>query len=123
MKGSIYLLLLVSLLGCHQQKMTDKEELKQTKVVEEPTFPEFLLYGELAPDGYLNYATDSITEQYGFRVKRIAGCEISVMDVAKAHVQNTESMNEMNHRYGEDWQEKFTEATGLELWIPNEENL
>ena len=77
----------------------------------------FQIYGELAPVGYLDDA-DTITEKYGFRLKRVAHCEVSYDEVEKVQKENKEAMEFMNKKYGVDWMQKFKDETGYELAIP-----
>lgn len=78
---------------------------------------EFQIYGELAPDGYLD-AADTITHAYGFKLKRVSGCEMGSGEAKRINKQNLKGLEEMNEKYGKDWRAKFTEKTGYHLAIP-----
>ena len=80
--------------------------------------PVFFIYGELAPMGYLN-GEDPITEKYGFKLKRIAGCEISNTIIKKAYTQNQKSFKEMNTKYGKYWIDEFEKKSKYKLAIPS----
>ncbi len=86
-------------------------------IIDEVALIEFQVYGELAPDGYIDEA-NSITEAYGFIISRVAGCEITKELQKKVHKKNNQSLKYMNTIYGKDWKENFTKETGLELAIP-----
>ena len=62
---------------------------------------EFKVYGELAPDGYVD-EYNSITEAYGFIINRVAGCEITEKLKNKIHKKNKQSLKTMNAYYGKD---------------------
>ncbi|WP_291720472.1 hypothetical protein [Bernardetia sp.] len=79
--------------------------------------PTFKIYGELAPDGYLDWG-NPITEKYGFRLERIAGCNVQEYEVWWANRNNKDALQEMNDKYGKDWQAKFEKETGYKLLIP-----
>jgi len=78
--------------------------------------PEFLIYGELTPENYIDQ-DDSITKDFGFVVKRIAGCEITENERIKAIKQNKKSLEIMNERYGENWRQNFEKQTNFKLYI------
>ena len=77
----------------------------------------FQLYGERVPDNYVDEG-DTITERYGFKVVRVAGCEVNEDLLDEAHKLNNASMNQMNKKFGIDWREKFERDTGMKLVIP-----
>ena len=81
------------------------------------SLPVFQLYGELAPDGYLDGA-DTITEAFGFKLDRVASCEVTQELVASVGKNNQLAMEAMNEKYGSNWQQDFTEKTGYQLSIP-----
>lgn len=77
----------------------------------------FLIYGELAPDGYLD-EENPITEKYGFKLKRVAGCEVEESMVTDVLKQNNTALNQMNKKYGDDWIKEFEKKTKYKLAIP-----
>lgn len=77
----------------------------------------FLIYGELAPYGYLD-DENSITEKYGFKLKRVAGCEVEESMVRDVLKQNNTALIEMNKKYGDDWIKEFEKKTQYKLAIP-----
>ena len=77
----------------------------------------FLIYGELAPDGYLD-EENPITENYGFKLKRVAGCEVEESMVNDVLKQNNTALIEMNKKYGDDWIKEFEKKTKYKLAIP-----
>ncbi len=79
--------------------------------------PTFQIYGELAPEGYLDNS-NPITEKYGFRMERIAGCEMGSSEAEEANENNAEALEKMNEKYGIDWQTNFENETGFKLSIP-----
>jgi hypothetical protein len=93
-----------------------KNTNKITTTIEEE-LPVFLIYGELAPEGYLD-KENQITEDYGFRLKRITGCEIELDEMNNANKNNNETMELMNKKYGENWMQEFEKATNYKLAIP-----
>lgn len=111
------LFLLVGISSCSESNQP-VEDINTTEPEEkEEGLPVFLIYGELAPDGYLD-GEDPITEKYGFKLERIAGCEVSNSEIQRAHAQNKKSMELMHRTYGSGWQNKFEKMTGLKLSIP-----
>ncbi len=79
--------------------------------------PLFQIYGELAPVGYVDSA-NPITEKYGFRVERVAGCEVDSSESNSVDSNNKKSLEAMNEKYGKDWRKKFFDATKLKLSFP-----
>ena len=100
------------------QKDTAKISSTQQTLEKIPTFE---VYGGLAPidyvDGY-NPKHDSITRKFGFLMKRVADCEVTDDLVRKANRNNQKALEEMNKKYGENWQEKFEKEMGLKIVIP-----
>lgn len=101
---------------CQKEQITNS-----TKPQIEEKIPTFEIYGGLAPvdyvDGY-DPKHDSITKKYGFFMKRVADCEVTDGLVRKAIRNNQKALEEMNRKYGENWQQKFEKETGLKLAIP-----
>ena len=79
--------------------------------------PTFKIYGELVPKGYLDWG-NPITEKYGFRLERIAGCTVQEYQVWFANRNNRTALEQMNDKYGTGWQEKFEKETDYKLSIP-----
>lgn len=102
------------------QCQKDSAKISSTPLTLEK-IPTFEVYGELAPidyvDGY-NPKHDSITKKYGFLMKRVADCEVTDGLVRKANRNNQKALEEMNKKYGENWQSQFEKETGLKLAIP-----
>ncbi|AFM05126.1 hypothetical protein Fleli_2773 [Bernardetia litoralis DSM 6794] len=126
MKNLLILPLAILLISCgenskeiHQVnniKQTDTTTIIAENKVEE-SLPTFQIYGELAPVGYLD-SENPITEKYGFIMKRIAGCAVGSDEAKKVNKNNTEALEKMNAKYGNDWQVNFEKETGFKLWIP-----
>lgn len=110
-------LILIFINACTTDNSDQHSEINKLEESSEDALPVFLIYGELAPDGYID-GEDPITEKYGFKVKRIAGCEVSSTEMSRAHRTNKQSMREMNRKYGENWQSDFKRKTGLMLSFP-----
>ena len=123
-KMRIYLITIVLIVisSCSGQTSADrtekhnKESIKTDSSVQD-SLAVFFIYGELAPDGYLD-DENSITESYGFKLKRIAGCEVDETIVNEAHVLNKKTLIEMNKKYGNDWMDSFEKKTKYKLVIP-----
>ncbi len=81
-------------------------------------FPEFLIFGELYPDNYADDNDTVITKKFGFKIKRIAGCEINNNERIKAIKQNNFFLKVMNKKYGINWQVEFEKKTHFKLQIP-----
>jgi hypothetical protein len=76
-------------------------------------YPEFQLYGELFPLDYLDEGYDTLTMSYGFKVRRIAGCEEEEENQFKdADAHNQEMFELMVKRCGKDWLTTFESETG-----------
>lgn len=84
---------------------------------DEDSLKVFLIYGELAPDGYLD-EENPITESYGFKLKRVAGCEVEESMVKDVLMQNNSALKEMNKKYGNNWMKEFEKETKYKLAIP-----
>ncbi len=120
-----YLIILI-LIGIHSCSVIKKSEDKSKKSKQEliktdsgvkDSLATFFIYGELAPTGYLD-DENSITENYGFKLKRIAGCDIDETIVNQAHTQNQKALIKMNKKYGNDWMLEFENKTKYKLAIP-----
>lgn len=124
MKYSLFILLVIScaLTACGtQENQTNGTDtpVVTTSMDTPPTeaeMPTFHIYGELAPDGYLDEA-NPITEPYGFKLKRIAGCEVEENTVPDAKAHNQAAFDKMSKQYGEDWREQFEAETNLKLFF------
>jgi len=124
LKQTFLILVLVFLFscGCNLPKDKKTEEFTQEPTYSNPHLQDsittFLIYGELAPDGYLD-TEDSITYRYGFRLKRVAGCEISSLEINKIHQHNQQAITKMNKKFGLNWIDEFEKSTNHKLMIPN----
>src|SRR5690554_161966 len=118
MKKYLSIIIFIILCSCTEQIPGDNntENLVQD-LNETDSLTVFLIYGELAPDGYLD-EENSIIEIYGFKLKRIAGCEVEENMVNDALLQNNNALTEMNNKYGDDWIKKFEKKTNFKLAIP-----
>ena len=88
---------------------------------ENEKMPTFLIYGELAPVDYLD-DENVITEKYGFKLRRVAGCAVSLSLVISVKLNNRVAFRRMNKRYGEDWMQRFENETNWKLAIPDIED-
>ena len=111
------LVLLVVFCACSQR--TDKIPFSLPEYSEQTTdsIPEFYIYGELAPQGYLD-DENPLTEKFGFKVKRVAGCEIEQDEREKILTHNHRLFDYMTEKYGEGWESNFEKETHLKLLIP-----
>lgn len=78
-------------------------------------FPQFHLYGEALPSEYVD--DNALTLPYGFKVKYIAGCDISQIDLKKTIQHNQAMFDLMKKRYGQLWYLRFKEQTGKQLYL------
>ena len=68
--------------------------------------------------GYIDQDS-SITYRYGFKLDRVAGCEIeNELKRLYWNYNNNQALQKMNEKYGEQWQQKFEDETKLKLAIP-----
>lgn len=107
---------LLVLCYCQKDKINDSETKQNLQ-----TFATFEIYGSLAPSDYADGykpTHDSITKKYGFIMKRVADCEVTDGLVREANRNNEKALEQMNKKYGENWQQKFEQETGLKLSIP-----
>ena len=119
MKHSFVLFLILSFfVNCTTDNSKKNNQIDSTIAEnEEKTLPTFQIYGELAPEGYLD-SNNPVTEKYGFRMKRITGCEVGSREAEEANKNNAEVLEGMNEKYGIDWQTNFEKETGYKLSIP-----
>ena len=122
MKAYLIILLLIGIYSCSEQTSEDKsreskQELIKTDSDVKDSLVTFFIYGELAPTGYLD-DENSITEKYGFKLKRIAGSDVDETIIKETHTQNQKALMKMNEEYGNDWMLKFEDKTKYKLAIP-----
>ncbi|WP_300673076.1 hypothetical protein [Soonwooa sp.] len=119
MKNALVLISIFSLLNC-QEKTSNSNAATPKKVDKEvkEELPTFLIYGEAYPVGYAEEQDSLVTQKFGFKIKRVAGCEIS--DVLKQSVINNNQKEDkkMEQLFGKNWKEDFTKKSKLELMIP-----
>ncbi|MBV7439980.1 hypothetical protein KRX57_00945 [Weeksellaceae bacterium TAE3-ERU29] len=77
-----------------------------------------MTYGELPPINYIDEKDSAITKKFGFKVKRIADCEVTNTIIYKAKRTNTESNIQMQSKYGNNWINKFEKETGMRFSVP-----
>lgn len=117
------IIVLIILSSCSEQPVTplDIEKIEQISIEVDSNVQDslmlFQIYGELAPDGYLD-GKNSLTEEYGFQLKRVAGCEVEDGMVKNILKQNNAALSEMNRIYGDDWIIEFEKKTNYKLAIP-----
>ena len=121
-KHLILIITLVGIYSCSTQIAEDtspksEQELITTDSTEEDGLVTFFIYGELAPTNYLD-DENSITENYGFKLKRIAGSDVDENIVNQALTQNKDALAIMNEKYGKNWMVDFENKTKLKLAIP-----
>mgnify|MGYP000645707263 CR=1 FL=1 len=108
-------------MSCNNSKKTtqtsDKNQADTITTENIEVLPTFQIYGESLPVGYLD-DENPITEKYGFRMKRIAGCTLGSDEAKKAKQNNAQLMKKMNEEYGVDWRAVFEKETGFKLAIP-----
>lgn len=109
----LYFVFILLLFSCSNEKKQQTHSPQVQKTVELPVFE---LYGELLPSDYLNDA-NPITEKYGFKVKRVAGCEVDFGLRNSVHRNNKKAVEKMVAKFGADWQEKFEKETGLKVLV------
>lgn len=92
------------------------KSISKLKVIDiSRSLPTFYVYGELMPSNYVDEKDSVLTMQYGFKIKRVAGCVISKEKVDEAHKHNQKADKIMRKKLGEDWDDKFEKATGKKL--------
>ncbi|KOY86860.1 hypothetical protein AD998_12550 [bacterium 336/3] len=121
MKYTFFFIITILSLSCNQE--TDKPQNQNTQNFskKEPDKAVFLIYGELAPTGYVEEKDSSITQKFGFCVHRITGCEVTPELIDSVKVINQKSSSMMQSKYGKDWIQKFEKETNMKLAIPNVE--
>ncbi len=119
-KNFMYLILITVLsivVSCKQKSTKQKFIETPNKSVTE-SIPTFLIYGELMPDGYIKQKDSSITQKFGFNIKRVAGCEITNKLVDSVKTINQKNNEIMRSQYGNNWKQKFETATRQKIAIP-----
>lgn len=96
---------------------TTVETIIATPIEQTDSLVAFLIFGEQAPVGYLD-SENPITEQYGFKLKRITGCQIDPELLKNSLAQNNQSLQLMNEKYGEQWMNDFENSSNFKLAIP-----
>ena len=114
MNNYVYLTMIIILLFSCKQKPTKQNFDEITNV----SVPTFLIYGELVPNGYVKEKDSSVTQQFGFNIKRVAGCEVTNKLVARVKENNEKNNLIMRSKYGTNWKQKFETAAKLKLAIP-----
>ncbi len=109
------LLLFVTSCGKPKENKQINLETNQSKTEYLPTF---LIYGERAPSGYLEEQDSVTTKEFGFKIKRVADCEVSEELMDSVRIINMENNDLMNAKYGRDWKRNFEEQTHLKMAIP-----
>ena len=107
----LLILLCFFLVSCKKVSTNIKYTAKQVATVKKE-LPTFFIYGEPPPIGYL-CDENSITEKYGFKVKRVAGCEVSQKLIDEVNLNNAKMIIIMNKKYGNNWLKNFEKKTGL----------
>lgn len=79
------------------------------------SLPTFYVYGARMPSNYIDEKDSVLTMQYGFKIKRVAGCVISKEKIDEVHKHNQEANKIMSKKLGEDWADKFEKTTGKKL--------
>lgn len=121
-KHLILIIILIGIYSCSTQISEDttpksEQELIIAESTEKDSLATFFIYGELAPANYLD-DENSITENYGFKLKRIAGCDVDENIVNQALTQNKDALARMNEKYGKNWMVDFENKTKYKLAIP-----
>ncbi len=80
MKKIFPVIILLFLFSC------SKEQRKQQSFPPQKEYETFLIYGEASWNDLEN--ADSITTKYGFKLKRIAGCEVEDIDLKATLLHN-----------------------------------
>ncbi len=102
--------------SCSQEKNNSKLILEKYSSSND-TLPTFYIYGELPPENYID-DENPITEKYGFKLKRVAGCVIESDEQAEINEHNNRVFDYMNKTYGSNWKQQFENETHLKLTIP-----
>lgn len=119
MRYTCFFIISILFLSCNQE--ADKPQKLQNLPKKEPQKTIFLIYGELAPTGYIKEQDSSITQKFGFCVKRITGCEVTPELTDSVKVINQKNNSLMQSKYGKDWIQKFEKETNMKLAIPDVE--
>ncbi len=99
-------------ISCKEKSINSKITDSLITVSKQQELPTLLIYGEPSPIGYLN-GVNPITEKYGFKVKRVAGCEVTKKLIDSVNSNNKKVMDYMNKKQGENWLKNFEKETGL----------
>lgn len=123
MKIIIIVLTFLSFFSCSERPKTEERLEEKPKIVNQKIeIPTFLMYGEIAPVGYLEEQDDSIARKFGFSIKRVAGCEVDdkLLDSIKTINQKNDAI--MRKKYGNNWINNFEKNSHLKMFIPFLEN-
>ena len=72
----------------------------------------------MAPAGYLEEQDSAIARSFGFRVKRVAGCDVTSALVDSVKLVNRQSDNTMKAKHGAGWAAAFEKSAGLKIALP-----
>lgn len=115
-----FFLFIILIVSCNQEthKSQNVNKTKNTSQ-KQPEKPLFLIYGELAPAGYVEAKDSVITQKFGFCIQRITGCEVTPELIDSVKVINQKSNSMMQSKYGKDWIQKFEKETNMKISIPS----
>ncbi len=106
----------VTFLQCTKPSNEIKNKPVLEQVKKEPVT--FLIYGELAPMDYAKPKDSMITLNYGFKLERIAGCDITA-DIERSVIQHNQKGDSiLLRKIGENWKEEFEQKESLKLSFP-----
>lgn len=112
----ISLSFICSLFSCSLKTESDlKTEVFKSK---KNKFPDFLLYGELAPLNYIDVRDTLLTKKFGFTLKRIDGCEVTKELVDSIEIYNRKTNSIIEKKSGRNWKENFEKETKKKISIP-----
>ncbi|MCU0437462.1 MAG: hypothetical protein MUC49_06060 [Raineya sp.] len=117
MKYTCFFIFSTLFFSCNQETDKPQNQNNQNLSKKEPDKAVFLIYGELAPTGYIEERDSSITQKFGFSVRRITGCAITPQLIDSVKVINQKSNSLMESKYGKDWRQKFEKETNMKLAI------
>ena len=113
---SVITLIIISATACNQSN--GNKIILQTKTAQPQTLPTFLIYGELAPTGYVEDKDSLTTKRFGFGLKGLAVWEVTSELIDSVKKINTKNNVIMKAKYGNDWKKKFEEQSKLKIAIP-----
>lgn len=118
MKNALVLISVFTLLNCQEKTTKSNSTIAKVDEKVKEELPTFMIYGEAFPVDYADEKDSLITQKFGFKMKRVAGCEISNVLKQSVISNNRKEDQKMQQLFGKNWKEDFTKKYKLELLIP-----